>query len=130
MMIMRRAALVLALIAPAALAAGCATTNDAGATPMNEKDYVGISFASTAKGEPFLKFADDGTYSGSDGCNGLGGTYEVGEDELILKPGFSTLMACPDIDTWVRGAKSVKLDGDALVVFDKSGSEIGTLARS
>jgi len=97
---------------------------------MKEEEYVGAIFASTDKGEPFLKFADDGTYSGSDGCNGLRGTYEVGDDELVLNPGLSTLRACPGIDTWVRNATSVKLDSDTLVVFDKSGSEIGTLARS
>jgi hypothetical protein len=48
----------------------------------------------------------------------------------VLKPGLTTLMACPDVDTWVRDAKSVKVDSDTLVVFDKSGSEIGTLTRS
>ena len=97
---------------------------------MKEEDYVGAIFASTAKGEPFLTFADDGTYSGSDGCNGLRGTYEVGDDELVLKPGLSTLRACPDVDTWVRDATTVKVDSDTLIVFDKGGSEIGTLARS
>ena len=130
MMNMRRAALALAFIAPAALAAGCATNTDAGATSVNQEDYIGAAFTSTAKGEPFLEFAEDGTYSGSDGCNKLAGTYEVGDDELVLKPGFSTLMACDGVDTWVRGATAVKVETDTLVVFDKSGSEIGTLARA
>lgn len=130
MMNIRRTAVVFALIAPAALAAGCATHSDVGAAPMKEEDYVGAVFASTAKGEPFLEFAEDGTYSGSDGCNGIGGTYEATDDELVLSPGFSTLMACPDIDTWVRDAKSVKIDTDVLVIFNKGGEEIGTLSRS
>ena len=125
---MRRATFVLALIAPAALLAGCAT--NAGAQLMNTDDIIGVTFASSEKGEPFLEFANDGSYRGSDGCNGIGGTYTVEDDELVLKPGLSTLMACPGVDTWVRGAKSVKLGDDALIVFDKGGSEIGTLARS
>jgi heat shock protein HslJ len=97
---------------------------------MREEDYVGAIFASTSQGEPFLEFAEDGSYTGSDGCNRLNGTYEAADDELVLKPGLTTLMACPDVDTWVRDAKSVKVDSDTLVVFDKSGSEIGTLTRS
>ena len=126
-MTMRRTAFVLALTASALLAAGCAT--DAGSEEMNADDIVGHSFMSGEEGEPFLEFVDDENYRGSDGCNNLTGTYRIDGDAITLRPGLSTLRACPGVDTWVRGAKSVSLDGNTLVVFDKSGSEIGTLAR-
>jgi len=43
-----------------------------------------------------LTFADDGTVSGSGGCNSLGGTYEVKDSEITFGPITSTLMACDD----------------------------------
>ena len=126
----RSLALFLALAAPLAVTTGCATHTDPGAEVLNPDDYIDITFASTEKGEPFLEFAQDGSYTGSDGCNGLGGTYQVDEDQLVLSPGMSTLIACPDIDTWVRNTKTVKLDGSSLVLFDKTGAELGTLEKS
>ena len=43
-----------------------------------------------------LTFTDDGTVSGSGGCNSLGGTYEVKDNELTFGSLTSTLMACDD----------------------------------
>ena len=43
-----------------------------------------------------LTFADDGTVSGSGGCNSLGGTYEVKGSEITFGQMTSTLMACDD----------------------------------
>jgi len=43
-----------------------------------------------------LTFADDGTVSGSGGCNSLGGTYEVNGSEITFGQMTSTLMACDD----------------------------------
>ena len=43
-----------------------------------------------------LTFADDGTVSGSAGCNSLGGTFEVKGSEITFGPITSTLMACDD----------------------------------
>ena len=43
-----------------------------------------------------LSFGDDGTVTGSGGCNSLGGDYEVKGDEITFGPIVSTLMACGD----------------------------------
>jgi hypothetical protein len=34
------------------------------------------------------------------------------------------------VDTWLRGAASVRVDGDTLHVFNGKDEEIGTLART
>jgi heat shock protein HslJ len=41
-----------------------------------------------------LTFNEDGTVSGSSGCNGLGGDYSVEGDKIIFGEFVSTLMAC------------------------------------
>lgn len=43
-----------------------------------------------------LTFNEDGTVSGSSGCNGLGGDYTVEGDQITFGEFVSTLMACDD----------------------------------
>jgi heat shock protein HslJ len=43
-----------------------------------------------------LAFGDDGTVSGSGGCNSLGGEYEVTGNEITFGEITSTLMACEE----------------------------------
>src|SRR5215208_206819 len=43
-----------------------------------------------------LAFADDGTVSGSGGCNSLGGEYVVKGTEITFGPITSTLMGCEE----------------------------------
>ena len=40
----------------------------------------------------------EGHYSGNGGCNGVGGNYVLEGDTLTLSAGFSTMMACPELD--------------------------------
>jgi len=46
--------------------------------------------------EAGLTFKEDGTVSGSSGCNGLGGDYNVEGDQVTFGEFVSTLMACDD----------------------------------
>lgn len=91
-------------------------------------DLLGV-WGSTADRQPNLEFADDGSYSGSDGCNRLVGEYAVEQDSIVLTAGLTTLMACTGVDPWLADAASVEISGDTLLVFDRSGSAIGELAR-
>ncbi|MCI2956884.1 META domain-containing protein [Agromyces atrinae] len=122
------------LIAPLAIAgalllAGCATSGagtggaETGGSPLG-------TWGEDAKGSPHLEFLEDGTLSGSDGCNGIGGTYTDSDGTITVELGFSTLMACPGVDTWLRDISTASVDGDALAVFDTDGSRIGTLTRA
>ena len=43
-----------------------------------------------------LTFNEDGTVTGSSGCNGLGGDYTVEANEITFGEFVSTLMACED----------------------------------
>lgn len=105
------------------LLAGCA----AGEEPV---DAVG-TWGEDAEGEPHLVLAEDGTATGSDGCNRMSGDWSEGEDGDVTFGVFAiTSMACEDVDTWLSGASTAEVEGDDLVVRDESGEEIGTLVRS
>lgn len=46
--------------------------------------------------ETILEFGDDGTVSGSFGCNGLSGDYSVSGQTITFGPLISTKMACDE----------------------------------
>lgn len=78
--------------------------------------------------DAFIEFAADGSYTGSDGCNGSQGRWAVGADgEWLATSGPSTLIACDGAPTaaWASGARHAGFDGGALVFVDASGIELG-----
>lgn len=118
----RPAAGVIGLVVAVAALAGCA----AGEEPA---DAVG-TWGEDAEGEPQLVLAEDGTASGTDGCNRLTGTWSEGEDRDVTFGQFAvTQMACEGVDDWLSSATMGEVEGDELVLYDESGEEIGTLTR-
>ncbi|MGO1735409.1 MAG: META domain-containing protein [Leucobacter sp.] len=95
----------------------------------NLEEAVLGTWASDEKGNPFLKFRDDGRVTGSDGCNGLQGDYTVEDETVTIKRGASTLMACPGVDDWLGKFSSITVAGDTMTVFNEDGDEIGQLQR-
>lgn len=124
---------LMALLTSCAANAGSDDTSSEEITeaPMSstEEQVLG-NWLSDEAGDPHLEFADDGTVSGSDGCNGLAGDYVVEEDQVSVKLGASTLKACQGVDDWLRGVKTVTVDGDTMQVMNADGDEIGQLQRS
>jgi heat shock protein HslJ len=74
--------------------------------------------------EAGLSFNQDGTVSGTSGCNGLGGDYIVDGDKITFGEFVSTLMACDDpIMTQEEAAHQVMtgiaaftIEGDTLTI--------------
>ncbi|HXH35297.1 MAG TPA: META domain-containing protein [Plantibacter sp.] len=85
----------------------------------------------TAATDPHLVFSDDGRVSGSDGCNSLTGSWKADGDAIVVSDVATTLMACPDVDTWLGGIAQATLSesDDQLTVLDESGTQIGSLDR-
>lgn len=94
-----------------------------------EEQLIG-DWVSDEAGDPHLEFSDDGTVSGSDGCNGIGGEFSVENEVVSVKLGASTLKACQGVDDWLRGVTTVAVDGDTMQVMNENGDEIGQLQRS
>jgi hypothetical protein len=83
-------------------------------------------------GTPFVELRADGTWSGSDGCNGQGGRWAAGPGgALLATSGPSTLIGCTNvaIAQWLAAASRAGLDGDVLVLLDVQGVETGRLRR-
>lgn len=117
---MRGFGMITAAAAAVALTlAGCASLGSDDGSP------VGV----WVNGDARLELGEDGSLSGTDGCNQLSSQWTEEGDTIDFGEVASTLMACEDVDTWLNGLKTAKQDGDVLHVFDRSGEEIGTLQR-
>jgi hypothetical protein len=78
----------------------------------------------------YLEFTDDGAWRGSDGCNGQGGRWVAGDQgALLATSGPSTLIGCDNVPIagWIADARRAGLDGQALVLVDAQGEELGRL---
>lgn len=119
---LRRAFAVVALIAVGWGATACASS---AADP--EKTFESGRWEGT--GPEYLSLSD-GKVSGNDGCNGIGGRYTEQGGRISITMGLSTKMACPEVDTWLRGIATATVSDDTMTVFNRNGDQIGTLTRA
>lgn len=108
--------------------AGCASSSPDSSAASVTPDPVG-TWGETAEKTPQLIFASDGTLTGTDGCNGLGGGWEVNGDQVDFVNVVGTFMYCEDVDMWLNALDTATIDGDTMTVMDAEGAEIGTLAK-
>ena len=123
---MRRAGppLLLALVAGLGLA-GCGAGGGAADEPV--ADVAGVWGIQDTEGITSIELAEDGTVSGTDGCNRVTGTWEQDGTQLAFGPWATTRMACPSVDTWLSLAVKATLEGENLVFVEQNAVEIGTL---
>jgi len=128
-----------ATLALGACASGASTPSSGGAAeadPATAADLVGAWVTGEsydAPDVPFLDFADDGTWTGSDGCNGAEGEWSVAaEGSLTVSAGVSTLIACDGapLPSMLTGAALALIDGDSLVLADADGAPVVTLVTA
>ena len=115
---------VLALL----LLAGCA--GEEGESQGGSVDPLGTWGDTSDTTAPSLDLADDGNFSGTDGCNQLNGSWTVDEaDHVQFEDVSSTMMACEDVDTWLADLTEATVADDTMTVLGQDGTEIGTLER-
>ena len=89
----------------------------------------------TFKGLPELSFGADGYMSGHTGCNGFRAKYNMDENnQLDIKPGPMTKIYCEGVNEngfieAINQTKSLKMDGEELLLVDSSGTEKMRLAK-
>ncbi len=89
--------------------------------------------APTGMGKAFVRFGLDRRWTGSDGCNGVGGRFALGEEgALLTTSGASTLIGCDNspVGSWVAQARRAGIDGTTLVLYDGKGHFLGRCRRS
>jgi hypothetical protein len=82
----------------------------------------------------YVEFAADGTWTGSDGCTGTGGSWLAGPDGAFLATAWSvmTFVACPGVGVapQVGGARRIGTDGATVVLLDADGAPVGHFRRA
>jgi hypothetical protein len=81
---------------------------------------------------PHAELRADGSWESTDGCNGQQGRWIAGPGgALLATTGVSTLIGCINhpVGTWFGTASRAGMDGDALVLLDRSGKELGRVRR-
>ena len=97
---------------------------------MDYSDLCHGTWGNTQPGQPHLSFAEDGTVAGTDGCNRLMGRWSREQDVITLSQMASTMMYCEGVDMWLTAAATASVHETDLHVFDREGTQIGTLKRS
>lgn len=83
--------------------------------------------------QPYVSFAQDNTWSASDGCNRVQGTWQLAADgTLSTTSDPQTMMACDgaQLPLAVSRGTRVEVDGDTLVIHSSFDSTETTLVRS
>ncbi|WP_168197053.1 META domain-containing protein [Agromyces laixinhei] len=127
---LQRLALSGTILLAATVLTACASGADRAAETVDPVNPVGTWGDAAATGEPSLALAEDGSLTGTDGCNRLIGTWTAETDTVTFVDVASTRMFCEGVDTWLSALATGTVDGGTLTVLDESGAEIGTLARS
>lgn len=101
-----------------------------GDDPVDHSAFYG-SWVGEATGEktPAIELAEDGTFSGNDGCNQIRGEWSAADTTITFGPIASTRMFCEGVDTWLSLSATASLTGDALEFQDEAGKVLGNLHR-
>lgn len=81
---------------------------------------------------PYLSFSPKGNWSGSDGCNGLGGRWSIGSGGILaVVSGGQTLVGCTNVNVgeWLSEATRAAFQGRTLVLVGAAGNVTGRLRR-
>lgn len=82
---------------------------------------------------PFLTFATDGTYRGSDGCNGISGKWLLlPGNRLVFTSSGRTQVGCGNLQPvpeWTASTRSASVVSGALTLFDVDGTPLGAFDR-
>lgn len=121
-------------VVAAALLAGCATSSDVPSPVVESASVLGVWVLDedfdTAPQTPYLAFAGDDSWQGSDGCNTVTGTWSVEDDgTLTVTAGPSTLIACDGapLPTILSTATHLTVDGGTLVLTGPDGDTVLTI---
>ncbi len=101
-----------------------------GVRPVTRAELVRRWRPAAGNRKAFVAFHSDGSWNGSDGCNGSAGRYQLGAGSgMLVTSGASTLIGCDNspAPTWVASAERAGLIGNQLALYDQAGKLLGVL---
>jgi hypothetical protein len=103
-------------------------------TPVGDLTGRWVPIDDVASRPAYVEFAADGTWTGSDGCTGTGGSWLAGPDGAFLATARSlmTFVACPGVGVapQVGAARRIGADGPTAVLLDADGAPVGHFRRA
>jgi heat shock protein HslJ len=98
----------------------------------------GAAIPAAPDSQASITFNEDGTVSGSSGCNGFGGEYSVEGDQVKFSGLVSTLMACEEplmsqegtVFKVLNDTASYTIDGDMLTITKDGMALVFTAAEA
>ena len=100
------------------------------------KHSVAIGTWRHSSSKAIITFSDT-TISGNDGCNRYSASWSGNISNLNLGPVMATRMACEDLNgsdsvfqNMLAKAKSCKISGSKMTIFDASGKSIATFTKN
>lgn len=105
-----------------------------GLTPVGDPTGRWVPTEDVAAHPAYVDFAADGTWTGSDGCTGTGGSWLAAPDGAFLATARSlmTFVACPGVGVapQMGAARRIGADGPILVLLDGDSAPVGHFRRS
>ena len=128
----RRVASATVLLVVALTSACSSTPSDEPSLPIGTvTDAAGSWGSSTTQGQAYLDLDDDGSATGSDGCNTVTGTWSNTSEGVSFAPWATTRMYCPEVDPWLATSVAALVqDGDTMIFLDQYNVQVGTLQRT
>jgi heat shock protein HslJ len=98
--------------------------------PTFIKDFAKID--STRPHPATVTFGDDGEWHGSDGCNGIGGTYDADPGDISVRSGAQTLIGCDNVpNAEVLGESAhFRVSGEVLSLYDANWHRLASYSRT
>lgn len=87
------------------------------------------TWRATEPADAYLEIVDDGTLSGTDGCNRLFGGWEKDGSTITFGAIGMTEMYCEGVDDWLSQMHTATVTDATMTIFNEAGSEIGELKR-
>lgn len=133
--------LLISLTTLSLIVTACAPTPAASSIPLEGTYWMLDSFLDEqGENQPVLTetmidaIFQDGSVSGTDGCNRYNATYQLDGNKLSIQPGVSTLMACPEpimsqaqaYMTALASADTYRITGETLELINAQGETVLT----
>ena len=102
---------------------------------LKRLDLQNRDFVPTDEQKELVLSFQDNNYSASDGCNGLGGEFNIADNKVSFDKGMSTMRYCGEemnhliYSVPFGNAKSIQIKKDQLQLFDADNKVIATYIK-
>jgi heat shock protein HslJ len=100
--------------------------------PTFIKDFAMVDSTRHRYHPATVTFGDDGEWHGSDGCNGIGGTYDADPGDISVESGPQTVIGCDNVpNANVLGESAhFRVSDKVLTLYDANWDRLASYSRT